>query len=142
MNILERINTYQGFSEDHAKLLLRAAVGFLILLHGLYKLHNPEAVGFISGMFTDIGLPGFLAYLVFVGEVVAPILLIIGYQAKLAALLVVINMVVAILLAHAGQIFTISEMGGGAAIELQMLFLAGALAIFGLGAGKYQLLRK
>jgi putative oxidoreductase len=141
MNIIQSINRSKVITEDRAKLLLRGTVGFLILLHGIYKLMNPEAVGYIGGMFASIGLPAFLAYLIYIGEIVAPIMLIIGYQTKIAALLVAITMLVAILLAHASQIFTLAEMGGGAAIELQLMYLFGALAIFGLGAGKHRLVK-
>jgi putative oxidoreductase len=141
MNIIDRINRTNRFTEDHAKLLLRVTVGFLVLLHGIYKLQNPGAVEGIGGMFADIGLPAFLAYLVYVGEVIAPIMLLVGYQTRIAALLVAITMVVAILLAHSGQLFTLAERGGGYALELQVMFLVGALAIFGLGAGKYKLVK-
>jgi putative oxidoreductase len=74
--------------------------------------------------------------------VVAPIMLLVGYQTKVAALLIAINMVVAILLVHLGDIFTRNEMGGGWGIELQALILVGALAIFGLGKGKCRWLSK
>ncbi len=141
MKIIDQINNSTLITEDRAKLLLRVTVGVLIFLHGWYKLMNPEAVGYIGGMFAEIGLPAFLAYLVYVGEIVAPIMLIIGYQTRIAALLVAITMVVAILLAHAAQIFTLAEMGGGSAIELQLMYLVGALAIFGLGAGKHRLVK-
>ncbi len=140
MNIIDKINSSNVITEDRAKLLLRVTVGVLMFLHGWFKLMNPEAVGYIGGMFSAVGLPAFLAYLIYIGEIVAPIMLIIGYQTKVAALLVAITMVVAILLAHAAQIFTLTEMGGSA-IELQLLFLVGALAIFGLGAGKHRLVK-
>jgi putative oxidoreductase len=52
------------------KLLLRLAVGGLMLFHGLHKLFG--GVGFISGMLVEKGLPGFIAYGVLIGEVVAP----------------------------------------------------------------------
>ncbi len=140
MNIIDKINSSNVITEDRAKLLLRVTVGVLMFLHGWFKLMNPEAVGYIGGMSSAVGLPAFLAYLIYIGEIVAPIMLIIGYQTKVAALLVAITMVVAILLAHAAQIFTLTEMGGSA-IELQLLFLVGALAIFGLGAGKHRLVK-
>jgi putative oxidoreductase len=140
MKIIDKINNCTSFTEDHAKLLLRVTVGVLIFLHGWFKLMNPEAVGYIGGMFSSLGLPAFLAYLIYIGEIVAPIMLVIGYQTKVAALLVAITMIVAILLAHAAQIFTLTEMGGSA-IELQLMFLVGALAIFGLGAGKHRLVK-
>lgn len=127
-----------SISEDTAKLILRLTIGILVLFHGLFKLQNPGAVGFIGSLFAGVGLPVFLAYLVYVGEVVAPIMLIVGYKTKLAAALVAVTLFVAIMLAHTSQIFSLGEMGGWA-IELQGLFFFGAVAIFGLGAGRYAL---
>jgi putative oxidoreductase len=142
MNIIDKINSNQTITADSAKLILRLTVGLLMVLHGIFKLMNPEAMGFVEGLLTGIGLPAFLAYFVYVGEIIAPVMLIIGYETKLAALLIAINMVVAILLVHLGDLFALSPMTGGAALELQYLYLFGAVAIFGLGAGKHVLLKK
>lgn len=141
MQIVDRINRTNRLTEDHAKLILRLAIGFLVLLHGIYKLQNPGAMDFVGGAFAAFGLPTALAYLVYIGEIIAPIMLIVGYQTRIASLLVAITMIVAVILVHTGQLFTLSEMGGGYALELQVMFLAGALAIFGLGAGKYKLVK-
>ena len=51
-------------------------------------------------MLASHGLPGALAYLVYVGEIVAPVLLIVGLYTRPAAWIVVINMLVAIWLVH------------------------------------------
>lgn len=125
-------------SEDAAKLILRLAIGILVLLHGIYKLQNPGAVDWIGGMLSSLHLPAVLAYLVYLGEIVAPIMLILGYRTKLAAALVAVTLVVAILLAHLPDMFTLGK-GGGLAIELQLMYLLGAIVIMGLGAGKYGL---
>ncbi len=140
MNIIDRINQTNKFTEDNAKLMLRLTVGVLILLHGIYKLQNPASVDFIGGLFATVGLPAALAYLVFIGQIVAPIMLIVGYQTRIAALLVAITMVVAILLVHTGELFSLTNMGGYA-LELQAMYLIGALTIFGLGAGKHRLVK-
>ena len=141
MNIVDRINRTNRITDDHAKLILRLSVGVLVLLHGIYKLQNPAAVDFVGGAFAAVGLPAAFAYLYLIGEVIAPLMLIAGYQTRVAALLVAITMGVAILLVHTSQLFTLAEMGGGYALELQAMFLAGALAIFGLGAGKHRLVK-
>ena len=125
-------------TEDTGKLLLRIAVGVLVLLHGIFKIQNPGSIDFIGGLFQNYHLPAFLAYLVYIGEVLAPAMLLVGYKTRLAAKLVAITMVVAILLAHAKDIFALTQMGGSA-IELQLMFLVGAVAISALGAGKYSL---
>lgn len=120
--------------EDAGKLVLRLAVGLLILLHGIAKLTG--GVAGISGMLAKIGLPAVFAYGVYVGEVIAPILMILGLWTRAAALVVVVNMIVAVLLVHAGEIFSLGQQGGWA-LELQGMFLFGALAVALLGAGRY-----
>lgn len=121
-------------SADLGKLVLRVVLGGLILFHGVSKLiHGP---GYIIGVVTGAGLPSFLAYGVYVGEVVAPLMLLLGYWTRVGALIVVINMLVAIGLVHMGQLATLADTGGWA-LELQGMFLGTALAIMLLGAGRY-----
>ena len=86
-------------------------------------------------MLSSNGLPALLAYGVYIGEVVAPLMVIVGYQARVGALLIVINMVIAIFLAHSGDFFSLTEHGGWA-VELQMFYLLSALAVVFLGSGK------
>ena len=137
MNVVAMVNSWE-LSEDAAKLLLRLVIGVTVLLHGIHKLTTPESVGFIGGAFESFGLPAFLAYLVYLGEVIAPVMLLLGWQTKIGALLVAITIVVAVVLVHLGDIFTLTAYGGWG-IELQALMLFTAIAIFGLGAGKYSL---
>jgi putative oxidoreductase len=123
-------------SEDLGKLILRVTLAVLILLHGVAKLSG--GIGHIAGLLEKNGLPGALAYLVFVGEVLAPLLLLIGAWTRLAALVVAGNMVVAIALVHMGELFLLTK-NGGWALELQGMFLFSAIAIVFLGAGRYSL---
>ena len=138
MNIIKKINSAQYLSEDGAKLILRLAVGGTVLLHGWFKVVNPETVGFIASLFAAWHLPAFLAYLVYIGEVVAPAMLILGWQTKIASMLVAVTMIVAVVLVHLSDIFALNDVGGWG-IELQALMLFGAVAIYGLGAGRYSL---
>jgi len=122
-------------SADTGRLILRLNVGGLILFHGVSKILHPGALDFIGGMLSGYGLPAFLAYAVFIGEVLAPLMVIVGYQARVGGLLIVINMLVAILLAHSGDVFSLSE-HGGLAIELQLFYLLTALVVMFLGSGR------
>ncbi|HBM08808.1 MAG TPA: GntR family transcriptional regulator, partial [Pseudomonas sp.] len=85
-------------TDDLGKLVLRVSVGVLILLHGIFKLQN--GVDGIAGMLGNNGLPAFLAYGVYIGEVVGPALVILGVFTRIGALLIAGNMLVAFLLAH------------------------------------------
>lgn len=122
--------------EDAGKLLLRLAVGGLMLFHGLHKLI--DGVDGISGMLVAKGLPGFIAYGVLVGEVVAPCLLILGVLTRPAALVLAFTMVVAWLMVGTGKTFELDAVGAWA-IESLVYFFIGALAIALLGAGRYSL---
>ena len=112
--------------EDAGKLLLRLAVGGLMLFHGLHKLL--DGVGGISGMLVAKRLPGFIAYGVLVGEVVAPCLLILGVLTRPAALVLAFTMVVAWLMVGLGKTFALDAVGAWA-IENLVYFFVGALAI-------------
>ena len=122
--------------DDRGKLVLRIVLAVLILFHGVSKLIG--GVGFISGMLVKAGLPGALGYLVYIGEVVAPLLILVGVFTRLAALVVVINMIVALLLVHTKQFFTLSDTGGWA-LELQGMYFGTAVALALLGAGRYSI---
>jgi putative oxidoreductase len=121
-------------AEDVGKLVLRAALAILILLHGTAKLIG--GIDFISGLVTKVGLPPAFAYLVFIGEVLAPILVLIGLWTRPAALLIALNMLTAIWLVHTGELFQLTKSGGWA-LELQGMFLFTAIAVALLGAGRY-----
>src|SRR5688572_25931115 len=104
---------------DLGKLILRLALGVLILLHGIAKVLNGTAG--IAGMLDKVGMPAQIAYLVYVGEVLAPLLLVAGVWTRLAALVIAINMVVAVALAHSGDLLALTKQGGWA-LELQGMF--------------------
>jgi len=121
-------------SNNKGFLLLRITIGVLILFHGIANMNSGYA--FIKELLDGYGIPSLLAYGVFVGEIIAPILMIIGYKAKLSSLTVAFNFLIAILLAHGADIFSLNQFGGWG-IELQALYLLGSVTIFFLGAGKY-----
>jgi putative oxidoreductase len=121
---------------DLGKLVLRLALGMLILLHGIAKLKGGVAP--IEGMLQAHGLPAFLAYGAYVGEVLAPLMVIAGFHARIGAALMAINMVFAIALAHMGQLGQLNDAGGWA-IELQAMFLASAIAVALVGPGRFSI---
>ncbi len=123
-------------SDAVGKLVLRLTLGILILFHGIAKAMNPAAaIGNVSGQLAAAGLPAFLAYGVFGGEVLAPIMIILGIYSRNGGLLVVVNMVFAIALVHGAQLFTVGKTGGWA-LELQAFYLLTGLVLLFLGSGK------
>ena len=121
-------------SEHIGKLLLRLMLGGLMLFHGVHKaIHG---IGFIKMLVVAHGLPEFLAYGVYVGEILAPLLLLLGWKSRIWAGIIAFNMAVAIYLT---QISAFLKVGGhGAwALEVPMFYMLSALALVFLGSGKY-----
>ncbi|WP_292936393.1 DoxX family protein [Noviherbaspirillum sp.] len=123
-----------GVSEDMAKFLLRVSLAILILFHGVSKILG--GIGPITGMVAKVGMPPALGYLVFIGEVLAPVLVLVGAWTRPAAFVIAVNMVVAVLLAHTTQFFTLSKTGGWA-LELQGMYFIVAIAVMLLGGGRF-----
>ena len=123
---------------DTGKLIVRLSVGGLMLFHGVAKIMHPGSLDFIGGMLSGYGLPAVLAYGVYIGEVVAPLMVIVGFKARIGGLIMVANMLFALLLAHTGDFFSLSEHGGWM-VELQMFYLLSALAVVFLGSGSQAL---
>jgi putative oxidoreductase len=119
--------------DDTGKLVLRLALGILILLHGIAKLVNGIAP--VEGMVTAMGLPGFVAYGVYAGEVIGPLLLIVGFHARIGAALIAVNMLFAFVLAHTAELASLTGTGGWA-LELQGMFLFSAIALALMGPGR------
>ena len=115
-------------------LILRLSVGIMLLIHGVLKLYN--GVGWIAETLSSKGYAAPLAYFVFMGELFAAILLICGFRTKFAALLISLNMLIAILLVHLKDIASLTPAGGWA-LELPALFLFGAITLFFAGGGEY-----
>ena len=120
-------------NDKAGKFILRVALGGILLLHGIAKLKN--GVDWMAGPLTAHGLPAALAYGAYIGEVVAPLMLIAGFYARIGALLVCIHMLFALFLVHMGELFKLNEMGSWS-IEFQALLLFSALTVFLIGPGK------
>ena len=127
-------------NENTGKLILRVTLGLLILLHGIAKLKS--GTGFIAGALEASGLPAFFQYGVYLGELLAPLLLIAGYYARIGAWLIAVNMLFAIGLAHWGELFVVDAQSGALALEKQYLFMAAAIALALIGPGRYAVNQK
>jgi putative oxidoreductase len=108
----------------------------MLLLHGSNSVVH--GIQHVKDMVTNSGLPEFIAYGNYVGEVVAPIFMIIGYKARFAALIVAFNMLMSIVIGHRDIAFMRNDFGGWM-IELNVFYMMTALCVFFLGSGKYSL---
>ena len=109
----------------YAAVVLRLAVGSVFLHHGWWKLHN---FAMVTDMVHGIGFPfaTVFAAIVTTVETLGAVCVMLGVLTRVWALLMALEMVVAILtvlLPH------------GQAPEVQVLLLAGALALLTLGDG-------
>ena len=132
MKLLEKNN-------DFGLLILRLSIGIMMLMHGVAKLMH--GTGGVEQMLAGMGLPSFIAYGVYIGEIIAPLFILLGYGTRVAAVIFAFNMIVAVSMAHAGDIFSVNKVGGWA-IELPGLYFFGAIVLLFTGAGKYALSNK
>ena len=122
---------------DAGLLVLRLGLGALLLFHGVYKVTH--GVAWIAGPLSGAGLPAWLQYGVYIGEVLAPVLVILGLWTRPAAFVIAIDMFMAIFLARRADVAKVNPMGGGWAIELELLYLVAALTLALAGGGRYGL---
>lgn len=124
--------------EDYGKLLLRLLVGVLLLLHGIHKIvHGP---GEIEALVATHGLPGVLGWGVYLGEVLGPLLVVLGIFSRLGGLLIFFDLIVAVLLTRGGHVWSLNGSGGWA-IELEAFYGLCGLVVAMLGAGRLSLMR-
>lgn len=121
--------------ENFGKLILRVSIAGLMLLHGIHKLFH--GIGGVKYLLGQAGLPQIMAYGVYVGELVAPLLMILGLYTRVSALVVAFTMFMTIPLAHP-NVFEMTK-HGGLAIELNLLFMIGAIVVAMIGPGKLRL---
>ncbi|HLR37232.1 MAG TPA: DoxX family protein [Chitinophagaceae bacterium] len=125
------IPTYSRPSFNLATLTLRLSLGFVMFLgHGWGKVmhFSDKQERFVD--FMSLG-PQFSLILVIIAEFICSILIILGLFTRVAAVILIVNMLVAISLAHSWQI--IGE------AQLPFLFLAGYVSLLLLGSGKISL---
>ncbi|WGU69360.1 DoxX family protein [Capnocytophaga canimorsus] len=124
-------------NKDLGLLILRLSVGLLMIPHGIHKLLNSGALGYIQSLLEAKGLPAFISYGVFVGEIIAPLLIVIGFRTRISALILATTGLMILFLGY-DNLFSLTQHGGWVA-ELAGLFLFGALALAFTGGGKYAL---
>jgi putative oxidoreductase len=125
--------------EDFGKLVLRLALGLLVLLHGVAKIKG--GIGFLSPMVTGFGLPPWFAYGVYIGEVLGPIMVILGLFTRVGAFFIFANMLFAVVLVHRPELFAMGKQGGYG-LELQAMYLFTALSLMFLTPGRYSISKR
>ena len=114
-------------NHDFGKLILRVCVGGLMLFHGIFKLQY--GIDGVTGLLESRGLPTFMAYGVYVGEILAPLLILIGYQVRLAALVEIFTMLIAIYSVFGFSIFS-GMPGKPAPVPISIIFSLSFIYLF------------
>ncbi len=124
--------------QDSGKLVLRLTVAGLILFHGVNKIIH--GIAWMSGPLGAAHLPSFVAYGVYLGEVAAPLFLLVGLWTRVASLVVAVNMIFAVGL-EAWRLAPTINRGGGWGLELEAFYFLTAIAVFLIGPGRYSVSR-
>jgi putative oxidoreductase len=130
----EKLAARMQLNEDLGKLILRLSVAVLILLHGIAKIRY--GLGDVIPALARHNIPQAVGYTVLLGEVVAPVLMIIGLWTRPAAWLLAATMAAALVLGHARELFQMTN-HGGLLLEVQWMYFTGAVAVALLGAGRF-----
>ena len=119
-----------------AALILRISLGTVLLMHSLYLKLMVFTLAGTAEFFQSVGLPGLLAYIVFLIEVVSGIALILGVQSRLVSVLV-IPVLLGATWTHWGNGWLFTNTGGG--WEYPLILVLMALVQINLGNGMYAL---
>jgi putative oxidoreductase len=119
-----------------AALLLRVTMGAMFLAHASLKIFVFTPAG-TAGFFGSIGLPGWLAYIVMLMEVVGGIALIVGFMPRLVALAMIPILLGAIYAIHGAAGYYFDSATGG--WEFPAFWIVGLVALALLGDGPYAL---
>ncbi len=125
--------------DDFGKLVLRLALGILILFHGIAKVRG--GVDFLNPILSGAGLPSWVAYGAYAGEVLGPVMVILGLFTRTGAFLIFANMCFAIFLVHRPELMMFGKQGGWA-LELQGMFLFTAFALMFMNPGRYAITKR
>lgn len=118
---------------DIATLLLRVSLGGLFIAHAWlkYAVFTPAGA---AGFFKQIGLPGWLAYVTILVEVLGGIALVIGLQTSLVAIVLVPVILGATIFGHRANGFWFTNENGGWEYPAFWTVALIALALLGDGA--------
>lgn len=120
-------------SKDLGLAVLRIGFSLLILSHGIPKIERlfADEINFADPLGIGV-VPSLL--LAIIGEVIAPIFVIIGFKTRLAAIPPMATMLVAFLIHHSADPFGTKEKA--------LMYFTAFLVVFIAGAGRYSVDKK
>ena len=120
-------------SKDYGIALLRISLGVMLIAHSVVLKYYTFTLAGTAGYFESIGLPGFLAYVVFGMEAVGGVLLVLGVRTREVAA-ALIPILVGAFWVHSGNGWVFSNAGGGWEYPLYLVVLSAAQIFLGDGA--------
>ena len=118
---------------DYGIALLRISLGVMFIAHSVLLKYFTYTLDGTAQFFESVGLPGFLAYVVFGMEAIGGILLVLGVRTRevSAALIPVLAGALAV---HSGNGWVFSSANGGWEYPLYLVVLSVAQILLGKGA--------
>lgn len=126
-------STIDPRTAPYAALLLRLSLGAMFLAHSVYLKMVVFTLPGTAQYFGSLGLPPESAYLIFVAETVGGLALILGFQTRTVAVLL-IPVLLGATWAHSGNGWVFSAEGGGWEYPLFLTLTAAVQALLGGGA--------
>jgi putative oxidoreductase len=120
-------------NKEYGIALLRISLGVMLIAHSVVLKYFTFTLAGTAGYFESIGLPGFLAYVVFGMEAVGGVLLVLGVRTREVAA-ALIPILAGALWVHSGNGWVFSNAGGGWEYPLYLIVLNGAQVLLGEGA--------
>ncbi|MGY1642640.1 DoxX family protein [Geodermatophilus sp. SYSU D00703] len=126
--------TFPAPARDLAVLLTRIAVGLVFFAHGWQKLFTNGIDG-TAAFFDSVGVPAAsaAAWFAAVVELAGGAALVLGLAVPVAGLLLLVDMIGAFVLVHAGAGLFVDQGG----YELVLVLGAAALVLAAVGAGRF-----
>jgi putative oxidoreductase len=121
---------------DVGILFVRIAAGGLLFLHGWHKIF--AGIENQMGMLANAGLPPQLMYFVYISELLAPLLIVLGMFVRLSAITVIVTLLT-VLYVLPVDLLSLNERTGASNIEIQLFYLLTAIALFCTGPGRIRL---
>jgi len=122
------------FNPNTGALIHRVTLGIVLLAHSIYLKLFVFTLPGTAQFFVSIGLPAYLAYIVFTIEAIAGFALVLGVKTRLFSTLI-IPVLLGATWAHSSNGWLFSNTGGG--WEYPLILSIMAFTQLGLGDGKY-----
>ncbi|XEC93280.1 DoxX family protein [Paenibacillus tarimensis] len=110
-------------------LIVRLVLGITFVIHGIEKFQM--GIGNVSGWFGSMGIPGFMAYIIAIIELVGGIAMILGLGTRIVGILFAATMIGAIFKVKLASGFTGNGQMAGYELDLALLAISVLLALSG-----------